>query len=98
MKVTVALLRKKGACSEQVTKFQELFPEGVMVTEELCVQHSEVFNWGWAVANLLPASARAEYDKAMASARAEYNKAVASARAGYNKAVASAFGRIAEAL
>src|ERR1700733_11541241 len=90
MKVTAKLLCKKGACREQVSKFQELFPEGVVVTEELCVKHSAVFSWNWAAQNLLPAPAEADYNKAMAPARAEYDKAMAPALAEYNKAVAPA--------
>ena len=54
MKITARLLKFKGACKEQVEKFKELFPDGVEVTESLCVIHAQDFNWDWAAYNLLP--------------------------------------------
>ena len=44
MKVTVALLKRKGACSDQVKTFKELFPKGVEITEEVCVGAADKFN------------------------------------------------------
>ena len=96
MKITTRMLQAKRACSPQLTKFTELFPEGTEITETLCVQHASVFQWAWAAENLLSAPARAEYDKVRASAWAEYDKVCASTRAEYGKASAAAAAAAAE--
>ncbi len=90
MKITPALLKKHKACPAQSDLFSSLFPNGVKVTESLCVAYAGKFDWDWAAANLLPASARAAYDAAAASAWATYDTATASARATYEAATASA--------
>ena len=91
MKITSALLKRKGACLDQRRKFAELFPGGVIVTEALCVEHASVFNWEWAAENLLPPSAWAEYGRVTAPAWAEYERVTAPALAGYGRARASAW-------
>ena len=88
--ITLMHLKKAGACANQVAQFKELFGAGVVVTRDLCLQHADVFDWGWGARELLPAPASAEYDRAVASACAEYDRAVASARAEYQRAKASA--------
>ena len=87
MKITVKLLKAKGACAEQVAIFKTLFPNGVEPTEALCLAHAQTFGWHWAAANLLPAPARKAY-----------NEAFATAEKAYNEAVAIAFGRAVENL
>jgi cyclopropane fatty-acyl-phospholipid synthase-like methyltransferase len=89
--ITVETLRRLHACTDQVKKFAELFPNGVEPTLELCVKHAADFDWSWAACNLLTASARAQYDAACASAWAQYDAACASAWAQYSPACAAAF-------
>lgn len=57
MKITYTLLLYKGACREQRRLFALLFPEGVEITPELCVQHANDFDWTWAAENLLTKAA-----------------------------------------
>jgi hypothetical protein len=108
MKVTTALLRRKGACATQVDKFAALFPAGVEVTEALCIAHAPMFNWNWAARSLLRAPARKAYDKACATAwkacdetcapaRKAYAEACAPARKAYEEACAPARKAYAEA-
>jgi hypothetical protein len=107
MKITKAMLKKKGACTNQVALFAEMFPHGAHITEALCVRVASSFNWDWAAAHLLsqPAwteykrirtSASAEYNRTCAPARAEYKRICASAWTEYNRTCAPAFGRLAE--
>ena len=88
--VTLNQLRRLRACPGQLALFKQLFGEAVTVTEELCLQHAHEFDWSWAARHLLPASAFAEYDRALASARVEYNRALAPADAEYDRATAPA--------
>ena len=68
--LTLATLKSKGTCVEQVALFRKMFGKSVQITEALCVEHVSAFSWNWAAENLLTASARATYEAAMASARA----------------------------
>lgn len=47
MFVTYAMLRKAHACDEESNRFRELFPDGVEVTEAVCVKHAREFDWAW---------------------------------------------------
>lgn len=76
-KITVALLRKHGACAEQVRLFRKHFPKGVIPTQKLARKFAVVFDFGWA-ANLLSAPARADCERVKASAWTEYERARAS--------------------
>ena len=111
MKVTKTLLRRKGACDDQLDKFVELFPEGVVVTEALCVEHASVFSWDWAASHLLSPPARDEYERVIAAvrvaaqaeyervrvaARDEYEREMAPALDEYVRVTAATFGRLAE--
>ena len=90
--LTLATLVRKGACREQREKFAKLFGKSVEITEALCAEHANEFNWDWAARNLLSASAsaRAAYDAAVAPALAAYDAAMAPAWAAYDAARASA--------
>ena len=78
--ISVAKLRKLGACHSQVAKFKEIFGDkSVAVTVELCVAHAQDFNWDWAANNLLTAPARSEYYRVVAAAKTEYDRVVAAA-------------------
>ena len=107
MKVTKTLLLRKGACDDQLDKFVELFPKGVVVTEALCIEHASVFDWGWAASHLLRAPAQDEYSRVRAAAQAEYERVIAAAwdeyeremapaQAEYSRVAAATFGRLEE--
>ena len=68
MKITKALLISKHACRGQVDLFAELFPEGVVITESICLAHAAEFDWDWAARKLLRPPAREACDEAMALA------------------------------
>ena len=78
-KITARLLQSKGACANQVAKFRETFPRGVVPTVELAEQHASAFDWNWAAEHLLSPAAWAEYKRVRASALAEYERVVARA-------------------
>ena len=68
MKITKALLIRKHACRGQVDLFAELFPEGVVITESICLAHATEFDWDWAARKLLRPPARKACVEAMAPA------------------------------
>ena len=77
MKITKALLISKHACRGQVDLFAELFPEGVVITESICLAHATEFDWDWAAKKLLRPPARKACDEAMAPARKACDEACA---------------------
>src|SRR5579863_8838656 len=91
MKITVELLRKKGACKEQMSLFKELFPNGVIVTKAGCLAVADKFNWYWAAHNLLNPNARKAYYEAVAPLSKAYDEACAPINKAYDEAVAIAF-------
>ena len=91
MKVTVALLKRKGARASKIALFKELFPKGIEITEEVCVSVADKFNWSWAAENLLSAPAYAEYERVTAPAHAEYERVIAPAYAEYERVIAPAY-------
>ena len=90
-KITLRILKAKGACKSQCKLFATLFPKGVEVTEALCIKHADDFNWDWGARHLLRASALAEYERATAPASAEYQRAKASAWDEYKRVDAPAW-------
>ena len=96
MKITKALLIHKHACRGQVDLFAELFPEGVVITESICLAHAAEFDWDWAARKLLQPPAREACDEAMAPARKACIEAMAPAWKAYVEAYALAFARAAE--
>ena len=109
MILTIAKLRKLGACTAALDNLQRIFGPGpITVTEALCVTHAtDGVNWDWAAYHLLPPAAQAEYDRVRAAARAkydrvrapasaEYERVSAAAWAEYDLACAATFGRLAE--
>ena len=107
MKITKALLISKHACRGQVDLFAELFPEGVVITESICLAHAAEFDWDWAARKLLRppawkacdeavALARKACDEAYALARKACDEACALAQKACNEACALAFARAAE--
>ena len=89
--VTLAQLRKAGACADQVDPFRRMFGKSVELTEALAVEHAALFNWDWGAANLLSTPARQAYEAATAPARQAYEAATAPARQAYKAARASAW-------
>ena len=79
MKITLAMLKKNGACADQAAEFARRFGDGVEVTEQVCVSVASVFDWDWAARHFLTAAAEAAYSEATAPARAAYREATARA-------------------
>ena len=96
MKITKALLISKHACRGQVDLFAELFPEGVVITESICLAHATEFDWDWAARKLLRPPARKACVEAMAPARKACVESMAPAWKAYVEAYALAFARAAE--
>jgi hypothetical protein len=88
--ITADLLEAKGACSDQVRLFRELFPHGAPLTVAAAVAVADRFDWQWAANNLLSATAWEAYNKATAPASKAYREATAPAWEAYNKARATA--------
>lgn len=69
-RVTVELLESVGACSEQLTRFADRWPDGVEVTIELCTEQASEWDWEWAIFELLTPEGRrfvcASYENALA--------------------------------
>jgi len=66
------MLKKHNACQGPVDLFAATFPDGVQVTEAVCLAVADKFDVTWA-ACLLPKAARAEYDAKHAPIWAEHN-------------------------
>lgn len=56
MFITYQMLLDKNACTVQSYKFLKTFPDGVEVTEELCLKYSQDFDFEWAAQAFLPYS------------------------------------------
>lgn len=73
MKISVAGLRRKGACKEQVALFKATFGAApVAITQAACVEHADKFDWDWAARKLLPAPLDAAYEAKRAPLDAAY--------------------------
>ena len=89
MIITVAMLKKKRACADQVEQFERTFPLGCAVTlDNLRVAGTAQLDLWWAAQNLLPARARKAYGEATARARKAYDETTARARKAYDEAMA----------
>ena len=81
--ITLATLRKAGACADQVRLFAETFPDGTPADYEAALAtalaHASAFDWDWAAEHLLSAPAQAEYERVTAGALAEYERVTAGA-------------------
>jgi len=95
MFITVEILRSHKACQDQVDLFAATFPDGVQVTEAVCLAAADKFDFRWAAENLLPPEARAEYQAKHASILGEYRAKRAPIWAEYrasNAAIWDAYG------
>ena len=72
--LTLATLKRLGACSDQREDFARRFGSSVEVTEELCLSVSDVFDWAWIAQRALSAPALAEYERVCAPAWTEYER------------------------
>ena len=97
MKITLAMLKKNGACADQAAEFARRFGDGVEATEQVCVSVASVFDWEWAARRFLTAAAGAAYREATAAAGAAYDEATAAAEAAYDEATAAAGAAYSEA-
>jgi len=73
MFMTYKKLVAAGACKDQAILFKQLFPNGVQITAEICVEHADKFDFSWA-ARLLPDPQRCEYERVKTTARAEFRR------------------------
>ena len=88
--LTLAQLRKAGACASELNRLKIIFGISVVITEELCVDHAGDCNWDWAARHLLSRPALAEYNHVTAAAWVEYTRVTAPALAEYNRVTAPA--------
>lgn len=61
MFVNIHTLTNLDACYDYRDAFDVRFPNGVLVTPELCVHHADEFSWGWAVEELLSYDGQRRY-------------------------------------
>ena len=91
MHITLDMLERLAACSQQRSLFNRLFPNGTDVTVELCEQHSDRFDWQWAAENFLTEeSALVEYDNLTDAALTEYGNVSSAAQEKYIESTATA--------
>jgi hypothetical protein len=90
MTITLAQLKKLGACHDQVRLFKELFGKSVEVTESVLLEHVSKFDLDWIAGKIFSAPALAEYQKVRDAALAEYEKVCDPAFAEYQKVRAPA--------
>jgi len=88
--LALSQLKAAGACAGALRRFTAAFGKSVQVTPSLAGKYADQFSWDWAADNLLPAPARAAYDRATERAWAEYETAAAPARVKYAAATAAA--------
>ena len=91
MYITTDLLTRRRACRDQLNLFTSLFPDGVTITQALCIEHADKFDWRWAAQNLLSAPLYAEYIAKCAPLYAEYIAKRAPLVAKYNAKRASLY-------
>jgi hypothetical protein len=84
--ITLAQLKKHGACTGQLLLFKQMFGDKVCVTEALAAELAQQFDFTWAAYELLSDVANVEYNKVRGFAWAEYVKVCDLAWAEYNKA------------
>lgn len=92
-KITSDLLRRRGACMQQIYLFIELGGDRLALTEELCIKHANQFAWDWAADNLLTRKARTYYKRIIEPALAKYEHAVQAAAAEYENTLQKALAK-----
>ena len=87
-KITIDHLRKAGACVQQRGLFQEKFPDGAEVSEEVAASVAGLFDWDWASKNILHGDYLAAYEEAKAPLWTAYEEATAPLWTAYEEATA----------
>lgn len=75
-RLTRAVLQELGACGTYVRKFSntfptERYPNGIEINEQTCGNHHQVFDWEWAINNMLNGAGRDAYTLLVRSRVAE---------------------------
>ena len=96
-RITLALLKEKGACADQVRLFRKHFGDGpAPLNKKTALAMASVFDFHWAANNLLAAPAGKAYNEASATAGKVYIEACAPAWDVYAEACAIAFLTVAK--
>ena len=97
-KITVAFLRKLGACQSSVELFAKVFPNGATITQgNIKKAWAADLSIMWLAKRILSAAERAKFNEDMDPAYAEYIKADGVIRAKYHNACAPTLVRIIKA-
>lgn len=51
--VTWRTLQNLGSCGTYIERFRDRWPEGTVITKQLCVDNADDFEWAWAASQLL---------------------------------------------
>jgi hypothetical protein len=51
--ITGHTLANLGSCSDYVNRMYREFPDGVVITEDVCVTHHRTFDWYWAIERMV---------------------------------------------
>jgi hypothetical protein len=87
--ITLALLKSKGACANQVALFKQHFGEGpAPLDDATAIKMARVFDFSWAADNLLSEEGRKAYKEAMAALRKAYEESRAALWKAYEEAEA----------
>jgi cell division septum initiation protein DivIVA len=96
--ITYDQLARKGACSDELTRFRKRFGDRVEVTVEAAERHAKdlfASNINWLTYSLLTKHRQVEYDQVKRAARVVYNRVESTALAECNRAVNAAFAESA---
>jgi hypothetical protein len=85
--VTAQTLRSLGSCDTYVLRFRRLWPDGTVITPELCLAHAREFDWHWAAYNLLQAPANRMWESTSTERTRELNVELNRHYAEYDDAV-----------
>lgn len=62
--VTWRTLERLGSCGTYINRFRDRWPEGTVITKQLCVDNSDDFEWGWAASQLLNRNGHRDWENA----------------------------------
>lgn len=78
--ITLRQLVDLDACEEQCDEFERIWGQEVIVSEEEFIKHAKVFDWNWAMSNLLPYEESVECDNLITPLLHEMSSALEEAR------------------
>lgn len=90
MIITTEQLRQADACKDQVELFQSLFGDSVDVTEAICTEYADQFDFTWAAMKLLSNQKQIEYEEVRSRAGDKYERIRAPAWAKYERSITQA--------